>query len=254
MARAAWWYSPSVAHWEVNMRSRLGVAFLLVLSAVALATAQEQSLAPATVSTMGEAVIRRAPDRVIITFSTNTRGQSPQEAQAKGSAAMKAVQDAVEALRLSGGQVMTTGLYVGENYENVGSQRVRQGYVANHSIVVRFDDVSRAGEVMTVATAAGATSVGGVRFDRRDRAAVEEEALKAAVGVARARAEALAAGAGKSLDRVLRIAEERVAFGGPESYLRSAQMAESVAVGGSVPVASGEIEIRMRVVLTATIK
>jgi uncharacterized protein len=236
------------------MSSRFALAFVLVLAAASAVVAQEQVGTQATVSSMGEAVIRRPPDRVTITFSTNARGQSPQEAQAKGSAAMKALQEAVEALKLPGGQVMTTGLYVGENYENVGNQRVRQGYVANHSILVRFDDVSRAGEVMTVATAAGATSVGGVRFDRRDRAALEEEALKAAVGVARARAEALAAGAGRSLDRILRIAEERVAFGGPEPYYRGVQMQESVAVGGSVPVASGEIEIRMRVVLTATIK
>ena len=230
------------------------VSAMAVGIAMSAAAAQEPSSAPATVSSMGEAVIRRAPDRVIISFSTNSRGQSPQEAQAKGAAAMKAVQEAVEALKLPGGQVMTTGMYVSENYEMANSQRVRQGYLDSHSIVVRFDDVSRAGEVMTVAVAAGATNLGGVRFDRRDRAALEEEALKTAVGVARARAEALAAGAGKTIDWIIRIAEERVAFGGPEPYARGAQMQESLSVGGGVPVASGEIEIRMRVVLTATIK
>jgi uncharacterized protein len=218
------------------------------------ASAQEPPAAAATVSSMGEAVIRRPPDRISISFSTVARGQTPQEAQARGTTAMKAVQDAIEALKLPGGQVMTTGLYVSENWETVNNTRVRQGYMDSHSIVVRFDDVSRAGEVMTVATTAGATSVGGVRFDRRDREALEEEALKSAVGIARARAEALAAGAGKSLDRIIRIAEERVAFGGPEPYLRGAQIQEAVTVGGGVPVASGEIEIRMRVVLTATIK
>ena len=227
---------------------------LAVVVAVSAASAQEPPAAAATVSSMGEAVIRRPPDRVIISFSTVARGQSPQEAQARGTAAMKAVQDAIEALKLPGGQVMTTGLYVSENWETVNNARVRQGYMDSHSIVVRFDDVSRAGEVMTVATTAGATSVGGVRFDRRDREALEEEALKSAVGIARARAEALAAVAGKSLDRIIRIAEERVAFAGPEPYGRGAQVQEAVMVGGAVPVASGEIEIRMRVVLTATIK
>jgi hypothetical protein len=228
---------------------------LVVVVAVSAASAQETPPAAATVSSLGEAIIRRPPDRVMISFSTNARGESPQEAQARGSAAMKAVQEAVEALKLPGGQVMTTGLYVSENYEVVNGQRVRQGYLDSHSILVRFDDVSRSGEVMTVATAAGATNIGGVSFDRRDRAALEEEALKTAVGVARARAEALAAGAGKSLDRILRIAEERVAFGGggPEPSYR-AQVQEAVMAGGGVPVASGEIEIRMRVVLTATIK
>lgn len=141
------------------MSSRLGLVIVLVVAFAAVAAAQGQAPAPATVSSMGEAVIRRPPDRAIITLSTEARGQSPQEA------------------------------------------------------------------------------------------------LTTAVGVARARAEALAAGVGRSVDRIVRIAEERVAFGGggPDSLVR-AQIAESVAVGGSVPVASGEIEIRMRVVLTAAIK
>jgi uncharacterized protein YggE len=86
MVRAAWWYSLSVAHWEVNMLSRFGVVLLLVLAAAAIATAQEQVPAQATVSSMGEAVIRRAPDRATITMSTSARGRSPQEAKAKGSA------------------------------------------------------------------------------------------------------------------------------------------------------------------------
>ena len=224
----------------------------LVVAAASVTAAQEQ--AQPTVSSLGEAVVRRPPDRVIVSFSTVSRGQTPQDAQARGSAAMKAVQDAIEALRLPGGQVMTTSVNVSENWETVNNARARQGYIDTQSIVVRFDDVSRAGEVMTVATAAGATTLGGIRFDRRDREALEEEALKNAVGVARARAEALAAGAGRSLDRIIRIAEESVAFAGPEPYGRGGMIQEAVRVTGNVPVASGEIEIRMRVVLTATIK
>jgi len=108
---------------------------------------------------------------------------------------------------------------------------------------------------MTVATAAGATDIRGLRFDRRDREALEEEALKLAVGVARARADALAAGAGRTVDRVLKIAEVRAATAAASlDATLTYEAAESVTVGGAVPVASGEIEIRMRVLLTATIK
>ena len=228
---------------------------LVVVVAVPAASAQEPPPAAATVSSLGEAVIRRPPDRVIITFATEARGQSPQEAQARGAAAMKSVQDALEGLKLPGSPVMTTGLYLSDDYDFVNNQRVRRGYIDRHSVVVRLDEVSRAGEVMTVATAAGATSIGGVRFDRRDREALEEEALKLAVGVARARADALAAGAGRTVDRILKIAEERaaVAAAGPDASVRYASQ-EAATVGGGVPVASGEIEIRMRVLLTASIK
>ena len=56
---------------------------------------------------------------------------------------------------------------------------------------------------------AGATSIGGVRFDLKDRAGAEREALRLAVADARARAEAAAAGAGRTIDRVLRIDDTR---------------------------------------------
>ena len=234
------------------MGRQLGMLLVMLGGLIPSAFAQDQA---ATVTALGEAVIRRPPDRVIVTLTAESRGQTPQEAQAKGAVAMKAVQAAVDALKLPGAQVMTTGLYLSENFEMVNNRRVVNGYIDRHSIVVRLDDVTRAGDVMTAATAAGATSIGGLRFDRRDREALEEEALKLAVGVARARAEAMAAGAGRTLDRIMRIAEERAAAlaGGGGADARYA-MQESVMVTSSVPVASGEIEIRMRVVLTAALR
>lgn len=239
------------------MLSRLAVTFLVVTGLTgATSAAQELSTSPATVTSLGEAVIRRPPDRVVITFATEARGQSPQEAQALGAAAMTAVQSALERLKLPGGQVMTSGLHLSEDYDFSNNQRVKRGYIDRHSVVVRFDDVGRAGEVITVATGAGATSIGGVGFDRRDREDLEEQALKAAVGVARARANALAAGAGLTVDRIVKITEERAAMSaaGPNAGIRYATQESVMVEGGSVPVASGEIEIRMRVLLTATLK
>lgn len=239
------------------MLNRYSMAIaLLVMMGITAAAAQEPSALSATVTSIGEAVVRRPPDRAIITLATEVRGQTPQEAQSRGASAMKSVQDALEALKLPGGQVMSSGMYLTEDWDMVNNQRVRRGYIDRHSVVVRLDDVSRAGEVMTVATGAGATSIGGVRFDRRDREDLEEQALKIAVGVARARADALAAGAGRTLDRIVRITEERAAMAGAgaDASMRYAAM-ESATVGGAgVPVASGEIEIRMRVLLTATLK
>lgn len=237
------------------MLSRFTIACSIV-TALSGAAAQAQTQAQATVSAVGEAVIRRPPDRVFISFSTSARGKTPQEAQSRGASAMKSVQDALEALKLPGGQITSSGMNLHEDWERVSNEQVRSGYLEMHSIVVRLDDVSRTGEVMTVATGAGATSIMGLRFDRKDREALEQGALKAAVTVARARAEAMAAGAGKTLGPIIRIAEERAAAIGPEPIYRQA-VGGGVAGGYSdvsVPVASGEIEIRMRVVLTAALK
>jgi uncharacterized protein YggE len=236
------------------MTTRHALAFLVLLlagPAVATAAAQEPAASPATVTSLGQATIRQPPDRVVITFETEVRGQSPQEAQARGTAAMASVQRALEALKLPGGQVMTSGLRLSEDYDFSNNQRVRRGYLDRHTVAVRLDDVSRAGEVMTVAIGAGATGIGSLQFDRSDREELEEQALKIAVGVARARADALAAGAGRTVDRILRITEERAARVdasalGPVDVV----LVDNIAV----QVAAGEIEIRMRVLLTATLK
>jgi uncharacterized protein YggE len=105
----------------------------------------------------------------------------------------------------------------------------------------RFDEPGRA--------ASGASTIGGrmtcrIRFDRRDRRTLEQEALKLAVQDARARADALAAGSGRVVDRIVRIAEEGAAIsaGSPATF-RTAVMAESVAVGNA-PIAQGDVDPR----------
>jgi uncharacterized protein YggE len=72
---------------------------------------------------------------------------------------------------------------------------------------------------------------------------------------ARARADALAAGAGRTVDRIVRIAEEGAAAGagiGAPATFRGGAM-ESMVVSNA-PIAQGDVEIRARVVLTATVK
>src|SRR2546427_331716 len=59
-------------------------------------------------------------------------------------------------------------------------------------------------EAIKVVTA-GATSVDNIRFDLKDRERLERDALRMAVSAARTRAVAAAAGAGLSVDRILRI-------------------------------------------------
>jgi hypothetical protein len=233
---------------------RLLPVLILALAAVVPASAQDGTPGPSTVVTLGEGIVRVAADRAVMTLSSETRVETAAETQNLGNARMKAIQAAIDALKLVGGQVTTTGLMLSPNWVYANSQRTQQGYVGRHTITVRFDEPGRAGEVVAAAIGAGATDMSGIRFDRRDRRTLEQEALKLAVQDARARADALAAGAGRTVDRVVRIAEEGAASsaGSPATF-RAAAMAESVAVTGA-PIAQGDVEIRARVVLTATVK
>lgn len=224
---------------------------VLLLAAAIPAFAQDPALGPATVVTIGEGVVRVPADRATITLSCETRAETAAEAQNKGNAQMKAVQAAIDGLRLAGGQVTTTGLMLSPDYAFANNQRTQRGYVGRHTITIRFDDVGRAGEVVAAAIGAGANELSGIRFDRRDRRTLEQEALKQAVQDARARADALAAGAGRVVDRIVRIAEEGAANAAPGAL--TGFRTESLTVTGA-PIAESDVEIRARVVLTVTVK
>ena len=113
--------------------------------------------------------------------------------------------------------------------------------------------MTRVGEVLASAVGSGATSVGGLRFDLKDRAGAEREALRLAVQDARTRAEAAASGAGMKVDRVLKIEDHRGPSPEPRPMM-DVRMQMQASAPADVPVAAGNISIRAMVTLTAAIR
>ncbi len=109
--------------------------------------------------------------------------------------------------------------------------------------------MTRVGVVLDSAGAGGATSIGGIRFDVRNHDVLEREALRQAVADARARADAAAAGAGRTIDRVVRIQEE----GAPEIPRPMMRMAPAADLAAT-PITPSSVEIHARVTLTAALK
>lgn len=205
-----------------------------------------------SIVTSGEAIVRRAPDQAFVTVAVETRARSPRDAQRTNAEAMTAVQQKLTEIGLPRDAVRTTGYFVQQEFDYSGGRRTPRDYVARNGLEVRLDAVERVGEVLDGAVAAGATSISGVRFDVKDRAAAEREALRLAVVDARARAEALASGAGRTVDRILRIDDA------PRQYKPAPQMmamrAGAAADAPATPVETGMIEIQAQVTLTVAIK
>jgi uncharacterized protein YggE len=82
------------------------------------------------------------------------------------------------------------------------------GYVAQNSVLATIRSLGRAGAVIDAAVNAGANQVFGPTLVASDRAQRYRTALRAALGDARSKAEALADEAGVSLGRVLSVREE----------------------------------------------
>jgi len=231
----------------------MGFVLSFALGTAVPASAQEPSTpaVPAIVTT-GEAVVRRAPDRAFLVASVETRARDPKEAQTQNAKAMSAVQARVASAQIPKEAVRTLGYNIQQEFDFTNGRRVPRGYVAHNALEVRVDALESLGELLDAVVSAGATSIGGIRFDLRDRAGAEREALRLAVADARARAEAAASGVGRTIDRVLRIDDTRREIPRPGAM---AMMAREVAQADTAtPIEAGEIEIRAQATLTVSIK
>ncbi|MGE3577014.1 MAG: SIMPL domain-containing protein [Vicinamibacterales bacterium] len=235
------------------MTNRMRVFPLVLALALAAgrAGAQAQTAEAPTVAASGEGVVTAVPDRASVTVTVESRATQQREAQSRTAQVMKAVQDRLRGLGVPADAIRTTQVSLFIDVDYVNGKRVTRGYVSTNAVDVRIDAIDKAGQIVDAAVGAGATSLGEIRFDVKNRGALEREALTLAVQDARARAEAMAAGAGRALDRVVRIEEHGVPAPMPMP-VRAMAMKEAAMT--DTPVAAGQMEFRARVTLTATLK
>lgn len=233
------------------MRRALVVAGMAVAS-VAVAGAQSTAPAPPTVVVRGEGEVRAAPDVAFVTIGAEFRAATPKEAQGLSAKAMTAVQQRLTAAGVPKDAIRTLTYDLQAQFEFTSGKQVPRGYQARNVIEVRLDDIQTVGEILELAVAAGGTSVQGVRFDLKQRAALEREALTRAVADARARADAAAKGAGATVVAVLRIEEGGVNVRPVEAPMF--RMAADTVAASAPPIAAGDTVIHASVTLTAAIK
>src|SRR5215210_7785568 len=179
------------------------IAALLFLAPAAAVAQQTPDLRP-MVQTTGDALVEAVPDRAWITISAESRASNAKAAQQRNVEAMTPVPAKLKAAGISAEAIRTIGYDLQQEWDYVSGKRISRGYVARNSVDVRVDAVDRVGELLEIAVGSGATSVGGIRFDLKDRGKLEREAIRMAVSDARARAEAAAAGAGMSIAGIQR--------------------------------------------------
>jgi len=228
---------------------RFSSAVAAVLFFATSAAAQMPPSDTPVVVTQGEASVKRAPDVAWVSISAEGRGVKSSEAQQKSAAAMTALQSSLKALGLPADAIKTTSFSLQQDMEFTGGNARPKGYIATNQIEVRVEPLDKISSVLDAAGGSGATTISGLRFDVKDRAAVEREALKLAVQDAMQRAQAMAAGASRTLGPIVRIEEQRTMAPGPRPMMMAARAADSV----PTPITPGETEIRAQVILTVAL-
>jgi uncharacterized protein len=214
---------------------------------------QSDTASVPVVVTSGEGTVKKAPDRAWVTIAAESRARTAPEAQRANSEAMTAVTGKIKAAGIPAEAIQTSGYTLQPEFDFASGRQTLRDYVARNQLQVRVDNLPKLGEIIDAAVSVGATNVSGVRFDLQDRDSAEREALKQAVADARARADAIASGAGQKVDHVVRIEEQRETVL-PRPPMPMYAAARNEAVNVSVPIESGEIEVRAHVTLTAAIR
>jgi uncharacterized protein YggE len=229
------------------------IVFVLAMMLPGLAAAQAVAPAPATepsVVVVGEGVVHAVPDRAWITVGAESRASSAREAQRRNTELMTPILEKLRAAGLPADAIRTIGYDVQYEWDFVNNKRVGRGYVARNTVEVRVDSIDRVGEFLEIAGGSGATSLGGVRFDLKNRAQLQREALKLAVEDARAKADAVAAASGRTVARIVQIAE----LGAGDDVPRPLFRTMAAPADAAPPVSIGQMDVTANVRVTASIK
>ena len=199
------------------------VAALVLFGAAAVAGVAQPHLARSagadaakTVTVTGSGSIDTVPDRATFAFTVTTKADTARSALAKNGALADAV-----ATALRGAKLQTSEVMLSPELNDDGTAVL--GYTASTTITAE-SELTRAGALVDAAVDAGATGVSGPSWSRSDRDARYRTALKDAIADARAKAQALADGAGLSLGAITTLSEGGTAQ--PLAYAVDAQAAK----------------------------
>ena len=226
----------------------LCLALLSLLGCSSVATAQTAD--PPQVIVTGEGVVKATPDQAWISIGAESRSKVSKEAQQRNADAMTAVQQKIAAFGIPKDAIKTTALDLQMEFDYANGRQTPRGYVARNTIEVRVDELAKLGDVLDAAVSSGATMIHGLRFDVKQRDQIEATALQSAVKNAMAKAQAIATGSSRQIDRVMKIEE----IAGAERVPMMKQYSMAARADATTPVAPGELEIRAQVRLTVAIK
>jgi uncharacterized protein YggE len=215
----------------------------LTLTAAMALPLEAPALAETTVSTItvtGTGTVQAPPDLATLMIGVTTQGDTAAAALASNSAAGEAVIARLTASGIEARDMQTSNLSINPNWTSFdgSSAPTISGYVATNVLTVRVRALDGLGKVLDAAVADGANTLNGLTFGLSAPEPQLNEARKAAVADARARAELLVAAAGMKLGKVLTITEGG-AWTDPQPMFRD--------VAAAPPVAGGELAMTANV-------
>ena len=202
-----------------------------------------------TLTVTGMATVNAVPDQATLSLGVTTTGETAAAAMAANNDAASAVIARLIAAKVADRDMQTTGLSLNPNWviNADGTEQVIQGYIASSTLTVRIAALETAGLVLDAAVTDGANTLNGLTFGLANPRPIEDDARKAAVADALARAQVLALAAGETLGPIVSITEG----GGGQQPM---PMLFKAAADSAVPLAAGEVGVSAEVTIVWQLK
>ena len=240
------------------LRNRYATAALLVALALALGalagcttatTTTTAGAATNTVTASGAGTTQAVPDTAEMSFGVTTTSPNAKSALDEASKGAEQIASAVKKQGIAAEDIQTQDVSVYPQTVDQNGKQVITGYQASLSVQVKVRDISKLGEVISAANAAGANDISGPTFTVADSAPARAKAIDKAVADARKSAEAMAKAAGKSVGAVLSMSSSD-AGAVPGMYSTS----DAAGAAKSVPIQPGQLDITANVVVVFELK
>ena len=229
------------------------IALFLILS---LALCASAALADQTITVTGSGETLVTADTAVVSLGVSVRKTDALKAQSAANEVIARIREALTGAGFSEEDISTgyINLYTVYNYSDLGEETV-SAYNASSTLAVKVTDMTRVGEVIDLAFAAGANTLDGVSFSVSDDAAARAESLKAAVADAKEKAGILAEAAGLGELEIVNIQEGSVYTydSGVNNFSRKA-MATEEAMGAPTVVHAAKITVSAAVTVTFRVK
>ena len=241
------------------LRSRHATAALLAALALALvalagcgeiATTTTAGAAVNTVTASGAGTTQAVPDTAEMSFGVTTMSPNAKSALDDASKIAAQIASAVKKQGVADKDIQTQDVSVYPQTVDQNGKQVITGYQASLNVRVKVRDISKLGEIITAANAAGANDISGPTFTIDDPAPARAKAIDEAVADARKSAEAMAKAAGKSVGAVLSMSSSDAGLV-PSAMYGASDMAGAAK---AVPIEPGQLDITANVVVIFELK
>ncbi len=168
--------------------------------------------APDTITVTGTATVSLPPDKAQVTGSVQTQADTAAAAADQNNRALQAVVDAIQALGIPAGQIITSGFNVGPQYSYTQPEAGQPtppptiaDYQATSGVTVTTTDLTQTAGILQAMATAGVTNLSGPSYQLQHPEQLDVQAEGQAAADARRKAEAIAAGLGVQVGDVLTV-------------------------------------------------